>query len=370
MSDANRGHVGAVVPVVNGFGRLRPAIAMVDQVTLRQFLRAFGLFAVSFSLGLGVWMHMLDGVGWLILAGHVSAILSCLWAGAAVVLPRGGAHAPTSLAQIPALAALVAGTVAAVMQAVILTIRLIGVAVELSAVSPWFASGRVGFWPGGVWAFGLVGAACLLGLVRTRDRRLWVCLFWCVVLGLVWDAVAGPAICRTQTGSWMRTGVSFDLLVRLSAAMVVGVAWTRWVRFPSSGCWSGDDKRWPGFDASCVVLALAVSALAGFHLAVPFSGWGGGLRSATILTAVSAGMGALALYTLLRRRFGVGLCDAGMALSSLALASVVVAAVPNEPTDLSRPLSSRVRGDDDWFCSGVGDLGLAGNALGGEDRCS
>ena len=217
--------------------------------------------------------------------------------------------------------ALQLGVVAAVIQSVVLAMRMIHVAVELLSGHPPRGAPDYGFGAGGLWTLGFVFAACAITLMSTRARRLWTCLLWSAIILASWACLLAPVVRSTTAGGFERTGSTLVLLGALSILLALAVMISR--------------RPWPGLSLSATVIAVAVILLVCCHLAVPVAVGRGGFRLGALVVTGSAALAAFACFLLLGREWSVSLADAGMGLTSLSLCGLATLAVPPQPATLA-----------------------------------
>lgn len=258
---------------------------------------------------------------------RVCAVLALFWSVCAgVVLRRRSLSAmqtagELSFVGLAHIVALQLGVVAAVIQSVVLAMRMIHVAVELMSGHAPRGAPDYGFGAGGLWTLGFVFAACAITLMSTRARRLWTCLLWSAIILASWACLLAPAVRSTTVGGFERTGNTLVLLGALSILLALAVMISR--------C------PWPGLSLSATVIAVAVILLVCCHLAVPVAVGRGGFRLGALVVTGSAVLAAFACFLLLGREWSVSLADAGMGLTSLSLCGLATLAVPPQPATLA-----------------------------------
>lgn len=233
-------------------------------------------------------------------------------------------------------AALLLCVVTVVIQAVVLAMRMIYVGFDLANGSPVDRLGAYGFGPHGLWSLGFVLAACTVSFGASGDRRLGTCELWCVVGVMLWATLLPPVFVLNATGAWARTPSTLLVLIGLALVLPLMALITnrverrhRWWR-PLSNPHNvaAVSSYWPGLSLSAMIVAIAVTLLAGYHLAVPtLIGSRGFVLNAAVITGTT-GLSAAACFVLLRKSWNKNLADAGLGLSSLCLCAIPTIAVP------------------------------------------
>lgn len=171
----------------------------------------------------------------------------------------------------------------------------------------------------------LVSATALCGLWFRRDERLGSAWIWCLMLVVVWTWAAGPAYVVTPAGHPVRAAGTLQLPVGGSLILVM-CAWLHRGGAGDGACDPSSGARVPV--RSCTALALIVSILICYHLAVPIRlGWGG-YRGASILLAASAVTTGLAAMAICRVRLSSPLAESALVAGSLACAAACTVAIP------------------------------------------
>lgn len=259
---------------------------------------------------------------------------------------------PRSL-NLPYIVALLLGVVAAVIQSVVVVMRIIYVAVDQVKGSPSADRGDYGFGVAGLWSLGFVVAACGGAAVGTRDCRIRACLLWSLLALVSWAALLSPAYRSLPSGGYERTGSTLLLLAAWSLVLAAAALVDRRSRPNKGGAAAGEcepparnvspgpapadrDPPGSGLAASVTPMAIGVILLACYHLAVPVPlgrlGFRGGALAVTGATAVAA----FACSRLLTRAWSIPLVDAVMGLTTLGLCGLATLAVPAVPTDMAQ----------------------------------
>lgn len=322
---------------------------------------------------------------------QVCAVLTLVWVACAAALLRGsvprawkawGTRGPASqrtghasLAWGTNVVALLLGVVTAIIQSVVLVMRVIYVTVDLLNGYPYRGTRDYGFDIAGLWSIGFLLAACVIALASTGERRLVTCQLWCATIMASWACLLSPALQSTGTGRYERTGSTLLLLAVLSvlsaaAVIITGLA-DRQRRVGDLSMWDRLSSRskdrleslshmmasslradgmsgrsadmlansrachpWPGLSFSVAMTSLAVIMLGSFHLAVPIALSRGGFRLAVLTVTGSTAIAAIASFVLVARSWNGHLADAAMALTSLSLCGLATLAVPSHPSAL------------------------------------
>ncbi len=266
---------------------------------------------------------------------------------AAVVLPGGGRSAfkPAPRRVFTRLAhvvALLLGVVTAIIQSVVLMMRVIYVAVDLMNGYPLHGERDYGFGPTGLWSIGLLFAACAITFVSTGDRRLGTCQLWSAAMMASWACLLAPVLRSTPTGGYERTGSTLVLLAVLSILLALAVKITGSIQRrrgritpSSSGDSAGAARPWPGLSLSAALISLVVILLVCYHLIVPFAAGPGGFRLTVLIATASAALAAFASFVLLRQEWSTHVAAAAMGLTSLALCGLATIVVPSQPVTLA-----------------------------------
>ena len=270
------------------------------------------------------------------------SLLISLLTGAVVVALR-GRQQPGAMVTVGHVAALLSGVAAAIVQAIVLVMRVVYVCVDLTSGVPWRDVRAYGFGTGGLWTVGLLVAACAVSWRSTRDGRLAACQFWTAVLFVAWAALLSPVLHRNTSGGYERSAATLITFAALCALLLVASLWS--LRFGDKGsCEAGEDEAdespeesqaWPGFRASCTALAVLLTVLTCYHLLVPIRTFGGGFRPSALMVTGSVGLAGLGCFMLVRKRWSRGMADAAMGLASLGLCALATVAVPSHPAALS-----------------------------------
>jgi len=228
--------------------------------------------------------------------------------------------------------------VTAIIQSVVLVMRMIYVGVDIVHGYPWDGVRGYGFGPLGLWSLALLFVSNGIGLLSTGDRRLTTVQLWTAVLLILWASLLYPPFRTNAFGGLERTGGTLLLLASLSMLLTIAVVVEG--RFADGSRSDADastvsQRGTPGFTASCGVLALVIIVLTCYHLLVPVPTMWGGFRGSTLSAFVSAAVAAGGSFLLLGRCWSGNLADASLGVASLSLCGLAMLAVPNLPTALS-----------------------------------
>ena len=243
-----------------------------------------------------------------------------------------------------AVAALSFGVGVACIQGLVLVGRLLESAIDLVRGSPGLAEADFGFGPAGLWSLGLIFAACLVAFSSLGGRRLGTCLLWCASLIVTWGCLLTPVLRRLPSSGYERSGSTLWLMASWSAVLTLAIAADALMarRRQAAECGTSPggldptSASWPGLPISVIVIATALLLLTAYHLAVPIRLEFGGYSVGATLVSGSAGVAAVACFSLLRRVWSKGLADVSLGLTSLAFCGAATAAIPAEPTVLAR----------------------------------
>jgi len=300
-----------------------------------------GAAALAQATGPPGWISAVQGVT------LICAVLAFLWTMCAAVVLHGRSRiAPKprgswSFVGIAHVVALLLGVVTAIIQLVVLTMRIIYVTMDLVNGYPYGAAPAYGFDPAGLWSLGFLFAACTVTHISTGDRRLGTCQFWSAVAMASWACLLTPPLQSAPTGGYRRSGSTLVLLCVLSillmlTALITGAVDRRRKRIALSVT---DDAAsishaWPGLSLSAAAVAVAVILLICYHLAVPVALNIGGFRLSVLAVTGSAALAAWASLLLIRRVWSAHLADAAVALTSVGICGLATLAVPSRPQAL------------------------------------
>ncbi len=337
------------LPVWIAVGLLATACA---SILLRGFVprpTAWMLFALCVSAASVVVLHRL----WPANSGaargvaDLCSVLALVWSSVAALVLRIRLTSDSTVPRrrgfvtVAHVVALLMGVVTAIIQSVVLAMRVIYVAIDLLNGYPYLGTRDYGFGPGGLWSLILLLAACAIGQASTGDRRLGTCQFWSAVFVASWACLLRPALQSTPAGGVERTGSTLLLMTVLSGLLALTVAvvlaverWGRPVVAGSDGDSGAGSSPWPGLNSSATTIAVAVIFLVCYHLAVPIAVGSGGFRLTSLVVTASAALAGLASYLLVVRWWSSYLADAAMGLASLGLCALASLAVPSQPAAL------------------------------------
>lgn len=279
--------------------------------------------------------------------------------GNAAPLPAGS----RSFVGIARFSALLLGVVAAIVQSVILAMRMIFVVTDLINSYTQEVAWTYGFGVTGLWSLGFLLAACLVASLSMRDRCLGTCAVCSAAMLASWACLLSPALRRMAVGGYERTGSMLLLLATLSVLLWLTAVITRAIdRYGSlesrnvdatgsnangsadsptdhvarSGIGdSANSRPWPGLTMVATVILVGVVLLAGYHLAVPIAVRPGGFLLTALVTTASSALAAWGGFLLVSRWWSAYLADAAMVLTTLALCGLATMAVPSQPDALA-----------------------------------
>ncbi len=263
---------------------------------------------------------------------HLSAGFCLLWVlAAALVAPGASASAARAEAQgVFQIAALATGMLAVVsmLYAAVLETLLRTLAARSDAI--WTAD----LWSGGWIDLALLTAAAAIALRRTGDRHLVTALFWLGVFAGLWTSLQVPGFRHVARG----TGAQHVEVTRwplpfmvIAALLLAGFTWARGLVAYRRRVRAWPDRLddlasppppWPGFRFSAGVVAVLVLVVGCIHVVHP-------------ATSASAFLAGAAMLSLAARRWDENLADAGLALITLGVVSLLML---GGPTHLSGAL--------------------------------
>ena len=240
--------------------------------------------------------------------------------------------------------ALMLGVAAAIIFAVLLTMRAIVVGMELLLRMPWDGLDAAHLGLDGIYVLGCLLLACLVALPFTRTGRMGTCAFWCAVMLACWTCLQMPPLRTGISGGYQRTALPVFLSATLAMVVAATVAFTRDRSQPRPGAPAGQDAisrsvakhSYPGLSASITLVSIGLMLLTCFHLAIPIQLDNGGFRLPMLLVSASAILAGVAGLVFIRQAWNVGVADTAMGLMSLGLCGLATLAVPDSATDLSQ----------------------------------
>lgn len=270
-----------------------------------------------------------------------AASASLFWSVIGAVTARrpsgSGSHAAqaSQFTSAAGLSALLLGISAAVIESIILAMRVIYVCIDLLRGFRWRGAADYGFSAEGLWSLGLLSISCGIALWTTRDRRLPTCLLALTTMTATWVCMLPSPFAPAQVGGEIRGGATALLVAAM--AVILSVA-TLGYAANAARVWRSSQPKvrsplgaaplWPGFHTTCVILASAMSFLVCYHLLVPITIGGGGFRTPVVVATASAILAGGSCIYLVFLRWSDSLADAGVALLSLSLGGLAVAVLP------------------------------------------
>lgn len=243
--------------------------------------------------------------------------------------PRG--HALAGAART---VALLLGTIAGTVEAVILAMRLVDAGLETLTGALSFIPASYGFTMDGRCVFALLAIALTSTLITHHDRRLPAALVWLAAGAAAWECLLEPVLDVTMGGRIVRTAVGLRLMGGLSVVLGFACVLYSHTRRVSGRDIAATADDWPAYRFTCGVLGMAVLVLAAFHLTVPTS-VAGGHRFAALLGGACTGACAAGLALLIRRQWDGRLVETAMGLVSLSVCVWASTLLPGQPVLLA-----------------------------------
>jgi hypothetical protein len=314
------------------------------------------VFCALAALGLPVPAGLAARVAW------VGALLSLVCAAASVPSIRHAGARSQPLGELTsrrvfAHLALFLGVSSGIIQATVLTMRIVYVSLDQLRGFPWRGVREYGFGSFGLWTHGALCTACALGLLATSQARLQTVLFWLVVMLTVWACYLSDPFQPTAVGGFERTDAMLILVECLASLVLVGVILAGWISDAmgrqvrvrgSDGAVEEVNGRIPGsaanlpegFRASVTVIALGLNLAVLFQLLVPAGDSSTILRMSGFRAGTAALMAAAGGLLLLRKSWGGHLADATLGLAALGACGLATLAVPKAtiPLDQRYPM--------------------------------
>lgn len=239
---------------------------------------------------------------------------------------------------VSGLAAVLFGVVTAIIQSIVLAMRIIYVGVDIVHGYPWQGVRDYGFGPLGLGSLALLCVSCFTALALTGARHLATVQLWTAVLFSLWACLLLPPFQMNASGAVERTSGTLLLLATLSVvltgAILVEGCFTN-QRASDAESSTVSRRETPGFTATCGVLAIVIIVLTCYHLLVPVRTMWGGFQGSTLLVFVSGALAAGGSFLLLDRSWSDNLADATLGMASLSLCGLAMLALPRLPTSLS-----------------------------------
>lgn len=309
---------------------------------------------VSATVAASGWKFGCNSVGTVQLIAFVTSVLSLLWAVFAFAVQRLGSHAasdapPDRVDAVPTpvcvarFAALLFAVVPAVIESVIVVMRMVYVGVDLTYGSATYTVPWYGFGEEGVWSLCALFLSSVVSYVATRDRRLFTCSVWVIFILILWTVMLKPTFRFTLTGTLERSGTTALLAFGLAFASLSAVVlsgrigyrqrWAAAARAPQQLATPRPD--WPGMGQTVLCVSVFLLMLFTWHLAVPVAMWPGAYRVTTLVLVIAGIMAASAALTQTARTWNAPVADAAIALLSLTLCATVLTLIPESPALLA-----------------------------------
>ncbi len=279
-----------------------------------------------------------------------SAFMALLWSGCGTIATwiRHHKNAPSNISHpfiaVTHVVALMLGVAAAIIFAVLLTMRAIVVGMELLLRMPWSGLDAAHLGIDGIYVLGCLLLACLVAMPFTRTGRIGTCAFLCAVMLACWTCLQMPPLRTGVSGGYQRTTLPVFLSATLAMVVAAAVAFTRDRSQPRIDAPTGQDTisrsvtkhPYPGLSASITLVSIGLMLLTCFHLAIPIQMDNGGFRMPMLLVSASAILAGVAGLVFIRQAWNVGVADTAMGLMSLGLCGIATLAVPDSAADLSQ----------------------------------
>lgn len=274
-------------------------------------------------------------------------ILSFVWSVcASAMILRGHRQSPrddalTGFAFLAYVVSLLLGVVVVVIQSVVLTIRIICIAIDLMNGHPFGGVREYGFGDAGLWSLAFVGGAGTISLLSTGDRRLGACLFWILAVFGTWASLLAPVLQSTPTGGFVRTQATAVWLLVLAVLVMVAVCISGWLdRKPLRDLMSPplhNDAQdadatpgWGGLALSITLVSLFILLSSCYHLLVPVKFDLTGPLLGGLIVALSTALCALSCFVMFHRTGQVHAAEVAMGLATFALCSFAALSVSGE----------------------------------------
>jgi len=284
---------------------------------------SMGVAAVSLGVMTIFWNLDWPAEQGLPLLAHAGAGLCLLWAVAAGLVQRDWPGFAARVTGKDLLAVLRIGAMAAGLAAVLIMLY-VGMIETIfrTLMSSYEATPRLHIWPTGFIDLAAVAGAILIAWRQTRNHDLITALFWLLIFTGLWAAFQMPAF-RVESPRGFEPAVAtrWAGLFMLNTAAVIAAFTTaggmahrrRRRRACPDTPWvlAESPTDWPGFRYSAGLTAVVVLILGCINLTVPWTG----------VAAFLAGCSMLALAA---RRWNENLADAGLALVTLGVVSLMM----------------------------------------------
>jgi hypothetical protein len=288
------------------------------------------MFVAAVTLGLNViaWHLEWPASQGPALIAHVCAMLSLSW----MLLAHLTRYATTDdaserldLADVLHVGAMTTGLIAVIS----MLYAAVCEAIFRTLLAHWERTLQANIWPSGFIDLGLIALVLALAWQHSRNREILTAFFWLLVLSGIWYAFQTPAF-KLIEWEGMTAVVTTDWLAILMACLsvvAIGFAWgtsladrrRRWRAWPDAlDQLAEPPTNWPGLSYSVGIVAVTVLILACLNLAHSLTG------PAAILTGI-------AVLSFAHRRWNENLADAGLALITLGVISLINLCFPALP---------------------------------------
>ncbi|NOT02112.1 MAG: hypothetical protein HOP29_15980, partial [Phycisphaerales bacterium] len=301
-------------------------------------MKSWAVFFISISAGLIVSCVWLPGGGARPVesACEVASGLACAWSMMAMA-DRGTRRSfrRAAIAAAARFSSIWCGVLCGVVLVYLLVIRAVEALLEVGHGAPLATWTAPGFGWHGLRSIGKLAAACAIGLLTARDRRVIAPLMWLTAMGVLWTAAALPTFVVHADGTYARTPGVLIAIVGLSL-IVGGFTRGQWLARAGGrrraamegGAATEQEHEWPGLRQSAGALGVLLVLLIGLQTAVPPDrGWVSP-RWAAVMTAVAALLAGTACFHTTAWRWSANLADLAMGLVTLAAGSAAVALLP------------------------------------------
>lgn len=274
----------------------------------------------------------------------ITAALAMLYALLAMFVARRDDDAFVRTRDVNLAAALLVGSVAGAVQAIVLATRIVRVAIDLNLGYPWPDPRSWGFSVQGLWSLGFLWVAVWASRRAREDSRLVVLQLASTMLIVTWACLVPPTYRVTPTGRFEQLPGTLLLMALLAIAFTGSMGLIR--RTHSRSLWAAlrEDPdglasfrpQYPGLSLAGGMLSLGCLLLVVYHLLVPVPiVSGGGYALTSIAVTVAAGVAALGAFLSIHREWDPYLADLALGLLSLAFAAGFTLFVPDAGDSLA-----------------------------------
>lgn len=314
---------------------------------------------VLLACAMGVWLAK-AGVPRLPVVQQIAWVCSCVcfgWSLVSTVISNRGTS-PVSAArgfagEVLRDAALLFGSVAAILLVFLLTLRGIHAVVDVvqgSATSPLVGAdvGKYGAWTGLA-----LFASCGIGAWTVRRPALVTCQLWAGVLVGLWLSLREPVFRVMSSGRIERSATTLWIMAVVAAAALAGGAAAHWIEHrrrwraamtggetPPSESHAGGSARYGGgvgrgLRLSVGLLGAATVVLVSYHLAAPIPLESGGFRLAGVIAMVSAWSAGIGCLLIAHLGWSASIGEVGLGLATLGVCCISTLFLPERPSALT-----------------------------------